>query len=111
MGGLDDLEQERLGDLVVGDDQLVEILALERGRARPGPGGDVPSELVVDPAAAVAERRAQVVDLVAGADEEHAAADAERAQHRPGDRLVAPAEQADHGRDGDRARRRRGRTS
>ena len=82
VGGLDDLEQLRLVEspasaTISSSSCVVAERGLDGGARR-----DVADELVVDAAAARPERRAQVRHLLGVADEQHAPADAERAQQR-----------------------------
>ena len=88
VGGVDELEQLLLGQVVVGDDQLVELLLPERRlERRPGRrrvrGTRSRCRSRVAPSVA-----AEVVDPIRLADEQHAPADTDRVQHRAGERLV-----------------------
>ena len=94
----------------VRDDDLVERLARER-LLEPDARVGLADELVLDPAAAAAERLAQPGPLRLVADEHRLAAHTGRAQQHPGDRLVAAPERADQDRDEDARRRCRGRRS
>ena len=81
--GLDDLEQLLLAEAAVGDDQLVEPSLASSASRAPGAERTLARELVVDPAAARAERRAQVRDLLGLADEQRAAAHADERSSEP----------------------------
>ena len=92
MRGLDDLEQPRVVDPGVGDEQLVEGRAREH-RLDARVGVDLADELVVDPAAARAERSRRCSRAAGVADEHDLAPHTGGAKDVSGDQLVARAEE------------------
>src|SRR6476469_7035331 len=97
MGRLDDLEQPRFVDPGIRDDQLVERPARERGLD--GARVALAGEVVVDAAAAGAERLAQLLPRLPVANGHRLAAHADRLEDRAGEQLVTRAEKADQPRD------------
>ncbi len=117
MGLVDDLEQLALAEVRVRDDQLVHPLARQdRGQVAHGAehrqahalrrrshGAD---ELVVDPAAARAERPVQVREVLAGAGQQRVAARTQQPQHLAGEEVVARPQARDRDRAEQHGRRR-----
>jgi hypothetical protein len=91
---LDDLEQPRLVEPGVGDDQLVELRSGKHCLDL-RPRVDLAGEVVDDAAAARAERLAQVPARRLVADEHRAPAHTDGTKHRSRDHFVARAEEAD----------------
>ena len=98
---VDDLEQPRIVETRVGDDQLVERELVERF-LDVGSLLHLADEVVDDAAPARAERCAEMRACLVIADEHHFAAHAGGAQQRRGHHLVAAAEDGDQDRDEDR---------
>ena len=114
---LDELDELVVGHVAAVHDQLVDGCFREHARqvverAEPRERDPVlrrrdrADELVVDPAARLAERAQQVRDVVALADQHRAAAHAEQVHDVARDPLVARAQEADERRAGDDGRRR-----
>ena len=108
MSVVDDLQQLPFAEVGVRHDQLVHALAVEeRGQVvhvaqhrqanAHGRRRDGADELVVDPAAARAERGAQACDVLAGARQQRVAPHAQLAKHLARDELVTRTEHRDGG--------------
>ena len=117
VGLLDDVDELSVAEVGVGHDQLVHFtLRQHRGERREipqhrqagavGRDRDGSDELVVDPAAACAERPSKAREALALADEDRAAPDARELEQIAGDDVIASAQEADADRGQDDRRRR-----
>ena len=118
VGLLDDLDELPVVEVGVGHDQLVHVALRQHGRQRRevaqhrqagavGRDRNRADELVVDPAAARAERPPKAREALALADENRAPPDARELEQVAGDDVVASAQEADADRGQDDRRRRK----